>query len=233
MLDSFHMSLEPGSLSKTLFNGGRFYYCNLKEQVDVYGNFEKASFFLNIIRKEFPQEKRDYLRALLTVSQWDDLRRLVEIVKTGKVKQDFVWTQEVDLEKTIKQRLSINESKMAHWLLRNKSSLIEVLSISNISSLRVEMELGRFGRADLMLIADRIGYPIELKDETGCERLSGQILKYIKGSICLMKLDWYDQVKGVVIAPSFTQEALNQLKQIGIETIQMKSIRESFVLKKV
>jgi hypothetical protein len=227
------MSLEPGSLSKTLFNGGRFYYCKLKEQVDAYGDFEKASFFLNIIRKEFPQEKRDYLRALLTIGQWDDLRRLVGIVKSGKKEQDFIWTQKVDLEQTTKQRLLINESKMAQWLLRNKQSLVKVLPISNISSLRLELELGEFGRADLMLIADRVGYPIELKDETGCERLSGQILKYIKGSICLMKLDWYDEVKGIVIAPSFTQEALNQLKQMGIETIQMSSIGESFILKKV
>lgn len=214
-----------------MFNTGRFYYCGLKEAIDVEHDQKRAKMFLNLIRKDYPtKEKRQLLQALLTKEQWQDLRRLVEIVKSDKVETCFLWADKLDFEVTAKKRLPVKERKMAQMILRNRRPLKEVLGVSVLEDVKPEDDYREFGRADLFAKGDRIGFPIELKDETSNERLSGQIFKYVKGAIRLIKHGGFDTVQGIAIAPGYSQEAANQLKAYGIWVFNMRIDGDDYVL---
>lgn len=227
------MKYPPGSLSRSMFNTGRFLYCRLKESVDVYQDVHDAKMFLDLIRTQYKdKDKRKYLRALLTVEQWEDLKRLVKVIKSGKVERD-AWSFKVDTAQTSRRQLPFRENKMARIICKNPKPLYKSLYVKKVNELKPEDEYGRFGRADLMLRADRIGFPIELKDETSNERLSGQILKYIKGATCLIKLGGFDRVQGVVIAPGYSQEAINQLHQVGVIILQIHVDKNDYRLQRI
>lgn len=228
------MKYKPGSLVQSHFNYGRFLYCSLKEQVDVYGNLKSANFFLRHLKTTFnTKEKRQYLKALLSIDQWKDLERLVGIIKTGKIHGDFVWSKEVDSSKTAKRQLSFRERELALRILENRVPLKDALGLQQLVSLKPEDNYGEFGRADLFAVGDRIGFPIELKDETANERISGQILKYIKGSTRLIKFGSFDRVQGVVIAPCFSKESLDQLRLYKVWSFQIAVDKSGYSLERI
>lgn len=228
------MDCKPGSLSCSMYNDGRFLYCKLKEAVDVFCNREDAQMFLNIIKKSYDtKEKRNYLQALLTIEQWKDLKRLVEIVRSDKFETNFSWNSKTDLINTFKSELSKNEKETAELLYKKREPLLKALGVSKIDDIKPEDEFGEFGRVDLMVKADRIGFPIEIKDETANERLSGQILKYIRGTIVMMKYGGFDTVQGVVIAPNYSREAISQLKNYNVLVLKIILMKESYRLERV
>lgn len=228
------MDCSPGSLSRSAFNTGRFYYCALKEAIDVECNEQKAKMFLNLIRKDYDtKEKRRYLQALLTKEQWADLKRLVGIMKSGKIEKEFSWAEKLDTDKTARRKLPYRERKMAMTILKNREPLQKALGIKELITVKPEDDYEELGRADLFALGDRIGFPIELKDETSNERLSGQIFKYVKGAIRLLKQGCYDTVQGVTITPGYSQEAANQLKAYGIWVFLMRIDGDDYVLERV
>lgn len=217
-----------------MFNTGRFYYCGLKEAIDVHGDERKAKMFLGLIRKDYEtKEKRRLLQAQLTKEQWQDLKRLVAIMKSGKVEAEFVWADKLDIDKTAKRKLPYRERKTTMMILKNRKPLQEVLGIRELREVKPEEDFEEFGRSDLFVTGDRIGFPIELKDETSNERLSGQIFKYVKGAIRLIKQGRYDTVQGVVIAPGYSQEAVNQLKSYNIWVLQIHVDKENYRLERI
>jgi len=228
------MDYKPGSLSRSMFNTGRFYYCGLKEAVDVEHDQSRAQMFLNLIRRDYKtKEQRRLLQALLTKEQWKDLKRLVEIIKTGITESSFLWAEKLDVVTTSKKRLPLKERKMAQMILKNREPLKKALGVQKLEDVKPEDDYGEFGRADLFARADRIGFPIELKDETSNERLSGQIFKYIKGAIRLIKHGNFDTVQGVTIAPGYSQEAVNQLKAYGVWVFRIEMKEDRYTLTRI
>lgn len=205
----------------------------LKEAVDVSRDEKAANMFLGLIKRDYPRDRRPLLRAQLTVSQWRDLKRLVAIVKSGKVESDFAWADKLEYTVTAKKKLPWRERKMARLILKNRLPLQEALGIESLRDVKPEQQYGEFGRADLLAVGDRVGFPIELKDETSNERLSGQIFKYVKGAIRYLKYGFYDTVQGVTIAPGYSQEAANQLKAYGIWVYVIEIEKDDYKLTRI
>lgn len=225
------MEFLPGSLSRSFFNDGLFYYCSFKEAIDVDGDEKKAKMFLGLIKEKYKtKEEREYLRALLTKEQWSDLKRLVEIYKTGQIKQEaFVYKHQTQSYQ--KTELSLKEKFLADLILKDKRPLERELG--PIDDVLLEADYRPFGKCDVRVIANRVCYPIELKDETANERISGQIRKYIKGAILQIKYGRYDTVQGVTIAPNYTKEALMQLKALNVWSYSLTIDKKSYFLERL
>jgi hypothetical protein len=197
---------------------GRFLYCMLKQSIDVEKDLKKGKLYFSIIRQYFPDEEdRKYMHDyLLTGKQWDDLRRLAEIVKTEKVESKFVDAAILDTKSINNQKLSEFEKQMTARIIKNVEPLQKILGLQKIEDKTTEMHLDRFGRCDIAIRADSELYVIEVKDETADHRVVGQIMKYISGGISIMKSSSYQWVNGVVIAPSYTSDAILNLKSLQV-----------------
>lgn len=198
---------------------GRFLYCCLKEAIDVDQDLKKGKMYATLLRDKFPGvEERDYLRDnLLTTRQWEDLRRLVEILKTGQTKVDIVDLGKVDNKNIHKQVLTDYEKTIAKKIIAKPARIIEALKLSELTDIMMEWVLDEYGRCDLRIRDKDSLYVVEIKDETADHKIIGQVVKYIHGALRIMKnCPQYNYVTGVVIAPSYTKDTLIQLKSRGI-----------------
>ena len=200
---------------------GRFLYCKLKEAVDCYQDLKQAKLYLNTLRKYFPEpEDKIFLQTLLTSRQIEDLKQLITNIQTEVIEKDFICTAE---QKIVEGKILFpnNEFEIRDLVIKQKLDLAKILSIKELKEHYIEYSYEELGKVDLMFLGDDNCYPIEIKDETATERVSGQIKKYVKGAIRLLKNSSYNWVYGVVIAPNFTKEALRQLIYDRIIPIQV------------
>lgn len=221
-------SVELSSEQLTRLKGvGRFFYCSLKKAIDVAVDLNQASVFANQIKLYFDTpEKQRFFSTLLTPKQWEDLKRLLQVVKT---KQLILPFPELDKQVLINQRtITEYENEIRNVILDNPNCLMQPLQLSKIDDITREYNLDTYGRSDLWIRSDRVGYPIEIKDEMADSKAVGQVGKYIRGAIDLMHLSSYDWVTGVLIAPGFSGDALKQMRLFDMIAIQVFSDNKKF-----
>lgn len=218
----------------TLKSLGRFYYCQLKCAIDVYCEWKQAVFFAREIRTQFstPAE-REYLKTLLTDRQWDDLKRLIEIVKTEKIVTAFIGPEAVDTKFTSKRELSTYEKQVRTLIIKYTLPLQTVLNLSKLDDITYEYNLEKFGRSDMWIRSNNVGYPIEIKDETADVKVVPQIVKYVRGAMSTLHHGWYDWVTGVVIAPAFTEQTVKELQRAECIALQIELTKDSYTLERV
>lgn len=204
---------------------GRFLYCMLKQSLDVEKNLKQGKLYANLFKQYFPEsEDRQFLReVLLTAKQWEDLKRLIEIVKTGKIETDFIDASIKDTKSIHNQKLSEYEKQMTAKMIANPEPLKKLLGFETIVDKTTEMIMAEFGKCDLVIRTDSELYVIEVKDETADHKVVGQIMKYINGGILLMKSSAYQWVNGVVVAPGYTSDALVALRSINVKPLMFMS----------
>lgn len=215
-----------------LDNMGRFLYCCLKETLEVDRDLKKGKMYANLIKEYFPgTPERDYLKEkLLTPKQWEDLRKLIEVIKTGQTKVDVIDIQ-VDNKNIHKHVLTEYEKQIARIIIKKPSVIIKTLGLSEISDISTEWLLDEYGRCDLVIRDKDALYVIEIKDETADHKIVGQAIKYVHGAIRIMKnCSLYNSVTGVVIAPSYTKDTIIQLKTKGVIPLAIEISGNDYVL---
>ena len=213
---------------------GRFLYCRLKEAVDVYGDLKKARLFLSVIKEHFTtSEDRLYYQELLTSRQWDDLRRLVEITRTGQELKVFADSTGIKSRVFPNYQITEYEKEIRQRILDNPLVLEEVIGSIERRSLFKEKDFEEFGRCDLYCEGGDTAFPIEIKDEIADHKVVGQIQKYIKGSLIYMRHCNYNWVQGVVIAPTFDPNAVVELTNNGILSLMITLEKASYRLHKL
>ncbi len=213
---------------------GRFYYYQLKCAIDVYSEWKQALLFAREIRTQFSTlAEREYLKTLLTDRQWSDLKRLIEIVKTQQVITPYLITEGVDAKFTSKRELSTYEKQVRTLIIKYALPLQTALNLSKLDDITYEYSLEKFGRADMWIRSNNIGYPIEIKDETADTKVVPQITKYVRGAMSMMHHGWYDWVIGVVIAPAFSEDTVRELHKADCIPLQIVLTKTSYTLERV
>lgn len=213
---------------------GRFLYCRLKEAVDVNADLKKAKLFLDLIKQHFTEpEDRSYYQELLTPRQWEDLRRLVEIARTGRELKVFTDSAGIKSRVFPNYQITEYEKEIRERIIKNPLILEQVIGPIDRASLYREKDFEEFGRCDLYCQGGDTVFPIEIKDEIADHKVIGQIRKYIKGSIIYMRHGGYEWVQGVVIAPTFDPNAVVELTNQKILSLMITLEQSSYRLYKL
>jgi hypothetical protein len=213
---------------------GRFLYCRLKEAVDVNADLKKARLFLGVIKQHFTTpEDRNYLQELLTLKQWEDLRRLVEIARTGHELRLFADSTGIKSRVFPNYQITEYEKEIRERILKDPSILEGILGPIERKSFYKEKDFEEYGKCDLYCLGSDTAFPIEIKDEIADHKVIGQIQKYIKGSIVYMRHGGYNWIQGVVIAPTFNPDAVVELTNQGIISLMITLETASYRLHKL
>lgn len=131
--------------------------------------------------------------------------------------EDIILKKELDLQKILKYTYESIE-----FLTEDNDKLI-------ISS---EMKT-RYGRIDIKAQSKKTCHAIELKLNKADHKIVGQIMKYMRNLGSKLHLGLYEDVEGITVAESYSENALKDLKLLGVKTFTYSMNKNKIKLTKI
>ena len=91
----------------------------------------------------------------------------------------------------------------------------------------------KYGRADLVARGDKTCYAIELKLKEANHKIVGQIMKYMRSIGGKIHYGLYEDVQGITIAKGYSENALLDLKTLGVKTYVYDTFNGKLTIRKV
>ena len=177
---------------------------------------ETANKYLSIMETELSLDQ-SALSKELTKPHLDRFKKIQERIKSNEYGRIYNnGTSSPKLEDTKKVEKSGNELAFCRSLVENKYKLYEKLNINRTANIDFEVDLGEYGRADIIIKDGRKLYIVETKMGTSPTSLVSQIDKYIVAFELKMNYGLFDYVIPIVLAESFSEYVNAELSRMGV-----------------
>lgn len=131
------------------------------------------------------------------------------------------------------QKDNMQKEKYLNKIINTTYESIEYLT-KDKDKLIVSSEMKvRYGRADIMARGPKTCHVIELKLKEADHRIVGQIMKYMRSVGGKLHYGLYEQINGITLAQGYTENALIDLKTIGVKPYIYKFLRNKIILSEV
>jgi RecB family endonuclease NucS len=174
---------------------------------------DEAKKYLEILREEqdktsslFYQLDKNYQKRLKTIAYFLDKNIInTRLNETDKLEHKNI-TIECD-EEILKEKEITTKICKSNILLKYLGNEFQLINLEHPTE---------YGRVDIVGQTNDIIYPIEVKLNRGTHAIIGQIEKYMKHFWKKLGLKIWKDVKGIIIAKSYEQYVLEQLKNLNI-----------------
>ncbi|MFW5794624.1 MAG: hypothetical protein ACOCV1_03980 [Bacillota bacterium] len=184
----------------------------------LLSDFKKMKMYFNLLEKEY-QKDTNLFQRFITREKFENIKKIKKQIDDNQLYefcQDFKPLEhEIEMDKT-----EIEKEKLIVRKIAQNQSMLEPFLGEEIKLKNLEHPCGnkkvKKDRCDMVSInKDNILFPIEFKLKKATHAVVGQINKYCLHFKLKLINNLYQEVQGVVIANSYSQYAINELKKKG------------------
>lgn len=198
----------------------------------LQGDLEKSRIFIDLLRNEYSEDSTNF-EILEQDDRFGNLIQLGKAVDEGKIvkKYNFELLFKEMKEKEKSEDVVKKEKDLQRMLCKDQNVLKELISKDFVVEDYEHKVM--FGYVDLVGRCEDTVYVIELKKEVAKFDVVSQIDKYMYDFRAKLIYKMWKKVKGIVIANSFQEYALNELKKNDVLCVEYTYQDEKLTLRRI